>query len=362
MKMITLKVDLNDQTYPLFIGRNILANLAEVYKLYGHKSRAAVITDFKNDNCYFKIVSDQFKNINIEILPIYIAAQQIKDGLLPVQQIANRLVAAQFQADETIISLGGSYVGNISAFVAQMLYGGVAYFQIPTTLTAQVVQSIDPFCHTNFGSALNLFSIKYKRKLVWSDVVLIKSLPAQNLTSGLAHIIQLACQQDIGLFEFLEENLTAIFDLNLTVIEDAIIRCCHGRIDMLRRHHGELKNQQQKNFGEFFASILMESTQNKLKFGEALLFGMLIEATIAFRTGILDGIYFERFFELLKQVPYHHVRSQIDRTKVIEYLNDKISHHKLPQLHLPQKFGTFVSFNTYKLSDFLAAFDLIFFD
>jgi 3-dehydroquinate synthase len=246
--------------------------------------------------------------------------------------------------------------------VAQMLHGGVPYFQIPTTLTAQVVQSIDPFCSTNYGSALNLFSIKYKRNLVWSDVVLIKSLPAQNLTSGLAHIIQLACQQNNGLFEFLEKNLTEIFDLNLTVIEEVVIRCCQNRIDLLRRHQGEPKNQQPKNFGEFFASILIESAQNKLKFGEALLVGMLIEAIIAFRTGIFESPYFERFYELLKQVPYYHIRSQIDWTKVIEYLNDKISHHKLPSLRLPQKFGSFAAFDSYKLSDFLATFELSYLD
>ena len=361
--MVNLKVEINGKTYPQFIGSNILGKLAEIYKLYGYKSRVAVITDFKFDNRYFNIVFDSFKKLDIEIVPIYIGTQRFKDGLLPVQQIAHRLVEIQFQPDETIISFGGSYVNNISAFVSQMIYGGVPYFQIPTTLTAHVVQSVDPFCRINCGSARDLFSIRYARNLVWSDVALLKSLPEKNLTSGLGYIIQFAYLQDNGLFELLEKNLKEIFKINLDLIEDIVFRCCQARINMLRKHHIDPKNQQQLHgFGEFVASILVESTQNSIKYGGALLIGMLVEGIVAFQSGIFHGPSFERFYKLIKQVPFSLFRDRLEQQNIIECLNNRLSTQNLPYLYLPRELGKFTSYNSYKLQDFLTAFDLIFSD
>lgn len=362
--MVNLKVEINGNTYPLFIGSNILGKLAEIYKLYGYKSRVAVITDFKFDNRYCNILFDSFKKNDIEIVPIYIGSQRFKDGLLPVQQIAHRLIEIQFQPGETIISYGGSYVNNISAFVAKMIYGGVPYFQIPTTLAAQVMQSVDPFCRTNCGSARDLFSIQYSRNMVWSDVALLKSLPGKNLTSGLGHIIQFACLHDIGLFELLEKNLTAIYKMNLELIENFVFRCCQGRINTLRKHWADpIKQLPSHNFGEFVASILIESTQNSIKYGGALLIGMLAEGIVAFQSGIFNGPSFERFYQMLRQVPVSFFRDRLDQQQIIECLRNRLSdQNNPPNLHLPRDLGKFTSYNSYKAHDFITAFNLIFSD
>jgi len=358
--MINLKVTLGGKTYPLFIGIDILARLGEIYQLYRYKPRAILITNssFKK-NSYFDIVVETFNKRNITIIPIFLTDQQVKSGLRTVQQIALQLVKYKFQPDETIVSLGGGQVANISAFIAQVIYGGVPYLQIPTTLTAQIVQSVDPICRLNSDSILNLFAIKFEHSLVWSDVALLKFLPERNFMSGFGHIIHYACLLNNGLFEFVENNLKEIFKLNLEIIEETVFRSCQGRIDFLKQNWSKPKNVKQHHFGEFMASILIESVRNSIKFGEALLLGMLVEGIIAFRSGIFNGADFERFYELLKQIPYDHFIDQINQQKLIEYLNNKISHHKFPSLSLPQQFGEFTCYNEYKLSDFISALELI---
>jgi len=358
--MVNLKVELGGKTYPLYIGIDILTKFAEIYQLYGYKPRAVLITNLSpEENNYFDIVVEIFNKQNVKIIPICLTAQQAADGLTTVQQVALQLVKHQFQPDETIISLGGSQVGNICAFIAQMIYGGVPYFQIPTTLTAQVVQSVEPMCHLNAGSTINLFSINSERNLVWSDVALLKSLPEKNFISGLGYIVQYACLINNGFFEFLENNLKEIFKLNLEVMEETVFRGCQCKINLSRQYSTEQKIQKRQGFGEFIASVLIESTQNKVKFGEALLFGMLIEGLIAFRCGIFDGPLFERFYQLLKQIPLYHFINQIDKNQVIACLTNIISRHDLFSISLPQEFGKFTSYTEYKLSDFTSALELV---
>jgi 3-dehydroquinate synthase len=359
--MINIKVDLNGKIYPLFIGIDILAKIGEIYKLYGYKSRAVLITDFTlKESSYFNIIFENFKKINIEVIPIFLMVQRPENGLSMVEKVAEQLMKHQFKANETIISLGGSLVNNVSAFISKIIYGGVSYFQIPTTLTAQVVQSVAPICYLNSASVMNLFSTKYEHSLVWSDVALLKSLPEKNIISGLGHLIHYAYLHDSSMFEFLEKNLKEIMNLNLEVIEETITRSCQKRITISEDERNQQKNPKSKGFGEFSASFIIESTQNSIKYGEALLLGMLIEAIVAFRSGVFIDAHFERLYQLLKQVPFYHFIYQIDPQKLIECLKDNISSVKRLTFFLPQEVSKFTSYNESKLADLFSAIELVF--
>lgn len=357
--MLNLKVDLSGKSYPIFIGTDLLSRLSEIYKLYGYKSRALIITDHNlQQTPYLNTLTENFSKINIEIIPIFLTAQQSEQGLKTVQQIANQLLIKRFEPEDTIMSLGGSKVMHIGAFVAQMTYGGVGYFQIPTTLTAQVVSSVEPLAYLNFDLKLNFLAMRYEHSLVWSDVSILKSLPEKNLISGLAYIIQSACSQN-SLFEFLEKNLENILNYDLTFFEEVIFRSCQTRIHLLKEKMAKRKHLEQYEFGEFIATVIMSSTHNNIKFGEALLVGMLVEGIIGFKVGLFNGPYFERFYKLIKKVPFHHFIHQIDHQKLIECFNDRMSHHKQPPLNIPQQFGKVIPYNEYKLSHFISAIELV---
>jgi len=358
--MVNLKVELGHKTYPLFIGIDILGKFGEIYQLYGYKPRAALLTDLNSkESKYFSILFENFKKRNIEIIPMFLTAEQIENGLGTVQQIALRLIQQQFQSDEPIISLGGSRLGNISAFIAQIFCGGVPYFQMPTTFSAQVVQSVDPICHLNFGSISNIFSIKYEHSLVWSDVGVLKSLSVENFVRGIGYIAHYACLLKNGLFEFLEKNLDEIFKFNLEIIEQIVFRSCQSKIKLLQQSFVELQNLKSNRFGEFVASILIELTHNKIKFGEALLFGMLIEGALAFKSNIFSASHFKRLCELLRRIPYHYLCTIIDQNSLIDFIEHKLSSEKPLPLHLPQELGDFIPYSDYKLSDFVSAIKLI---
>jgi len=359
--MINLKVDSGSKIYPLFIGIDIVARLSELYQLYGYKSRAALITDLNlKESGYFDLVVENFKKINIEIMPVVITAQGAEDGLVTAQQAADQLVKHKFKSDETIISLGGSRVGNISAFISKIIYGGVTYFQIPTTLAAQVVQSVKPLCYLNSGSTVNLFFIEYERNLVLSDVAMLKSLPEKSIITGLGYIIQSAWFQNNGFFEFLETNLGAILDLNLEILEQTVYQSCQNRISRFRRRGAEPKNPKLTGFGELFASIIIEIAPNRVEFGEALLMGMLVEAIIMFRKGVLSNSTFEKFYQLLKRIPFHYFIDQIDPEQLIDSLRGKIPPATTLALSLPEAFGKLTAYPECKLSDFISAIKFVF--
>ena len=359
--MVNLKVELGDKTYPLFIGNDILSNVGEIYKLYGYKPCATLITNLNSKkNFYFDSVVESFKKRNIEVNPIFLTDRQLEQGLVTVQEVALQLAKQNFQPEDTIVSIGGSRVASISAFIAQMIYGGTPYLQIPTTLTSQIVQSVEPVSRINFDSHLNLFSINFAHSLVWTDVALLKTLPERNFISGFGYIIQSACLSDDGFFEFLENNLDDFLKVKIEILEETIFRSCRNRIDFLNRTWSKHKKPDPYNLGEFVASIVSEASGSEVRYGETLLVGIFVEGIASFKSGIFDGSDFERFYELFKRVSLNRVIDQINRDKIINYLNNENYFHQFPALHAIQGIGQFKQSHKFELSDFLLALDLAF--
>lgn len=359
--MIKLKVELGGNTYPLFIGIDILANLGEIYKLYGYNPRTTLITDlYSKKKYYFDSVVNTLKKINSDINTIFLSDQQIEQGLITVQDVALQIVQGEFKPGDTIISIGGSRVTSISAFIAQLIHEGTPYLQIPTTLTAQHVQSVDPISRINFESHFNLFSINFTHSLVWTDIALLKTLPEKNFISGLSYMIQTACQAHNGFFEYLEKNLADLLRLNTDIIEEIIFRACQTKIDILNQNLSKQKKTGMHNFGEYIASVIIETSSKGIKYGEALLIGMLVEGIAAFKSGIFEGSEFEKFYELLNRLPLNRVMSQIDQYKTMNYLKFKNFHDNFPALRPLQEFGVFNQIHTLELSEILSAFDLAF--
>lgn len=359
--MVNLKVELGGKTYPLFIGVDILANFGEIYKLYGYNPRVTLITNLDSKKkFYFHRVVDSFRKRNIDINSIFLAHQQLQKGLTTVQDLALQLVQCEFQPGDTIVSIGGSRVASIAAFIAQMIYDGSPYLQIPTTLTAQHVQSIDPISRINFESHLNLFSIQFTHSLVWIDVAVLKTLPERNFISGLSYMIQTACQAPNGFFEYLEKNLSDILGLSIDILKETIFRSCQTRIELLNQNRSTPKKADAYNFGEYVATIIIEATGNGLKYGEALLFGMLVEGIAAFKSGFFDGSEFERFYEFFNRLPLNRAMSQINQHKIINCLKFRNSNKNFPALRPLQEFGVFDQSHKFELSEILSAFELVF--
>ncbi|MFX0138914.1 MAG: hypothetical protein ACFFDN_35060, partial [Candidatus Hodarchaeota archaeon] len=199
----------------------------------------------------------------------------------------------------------------------------------------------------------------YEHSFVWSDVSVLKSLPEKNFVNGLGYIVHYACHLNNEFFEFLENNLDKIFEFDLKLIEEMVFLSCETKIKLFKPSQTDQNISQHPAFGEFGASILIESTPNKIKFGQALLFGMLVEGAISYKNGIFNGPSFKRFYELLKRILDNYSIFQIDQYKFIDFFKRKSIQNKLPHLNLPQEFGKFITYSDYKLSDFISAFELI---
>ncbi len=123
-------------------------------------------------------------------------------------EVLDRLASLGAARDSTIVVVGGGVAGDLGGFVASIYMRGVPLVHVPTTLLAQVDSSIGGKVGVNHPKAKNLIGSFHPPRLVLSDPCVLRTLPAAEISNGMAEVVKTAILGDADLFDFIEGRLT----------------------------------------------------------------------------------------------------------------------------------------------------------
>lgn len=206
-----------------------------------------------------------------------------------INQIYDTLMLHHFNRDVTLIALGGGVVGDMTGFAAASFMRGVDFIQIPTTLLSQVDSSVGGKTGINHPQGKNMIGAFWQPQMVLADMSTLQTLPARELSAGLAEVIKYALIMDEGFLSWLEQNLSAMMALNLAVLGEAVKRCCEYKASVVAQDERESGVRALLNFGHTFGHVIEthEGYGNWLH-GEAVAVGMLQAAELSQKMGWLN--------------------------------------------------------------------------
>lgn len=102
------------------------------------------------------------------------------------------MLEASFTRGDCVVAVGGGVVGDLSGFAASCYMRGIDFYNIPTTLLAQVDSSVGGKTAVNFGGVKNIVGAFYQPKKVIIDPETLKTLERRQLMAGLAEAIKMA--------------------------------------------------------------------------------------------------------------------------------------------------------------------------
>lgn len=135
------------------------------------------------------------------------------------------LTGAGARRDDVVMAVGGGVVGDLAGFVAATYLRGIALWQVPTTLLAQVDSSVGGKVAVNLPAGKNLVGSFYQPELVVADPTLLASLPDPEYRSGMGEVVKYGLLDRDGLLGYLETNVTAVAERRPDVV-DAIVHHC----------------------------------------------------------------------------------------------------------------------------------------
>ena len=217
--MISTELRGGGVSYPVVIGRGLLATVGDRIKERLAPARCATISDTNVGPRFAVQLQNSLRAAGFEPTLITVRAGEHSKTLEQAGAICEQMLEAGLHRQSFVIGLGGGVIGDLSGFVAAIFERGIPHAQIPTTLLAMVDSSIGGKTGVNTRAGKNLIGAIHHPSLVIDDVDLLQTLSRRELNQGYAEIIKHAIIADPGVFKAVEDitNLAPLIKRNVEI-------------------------------------------------------------------------------------------------------------------------------------------------
>ncbi|MCP4980712.1 MAG: 3-dehydroquinate synthase [Gammaproteobacteria bacterium] len=297
----TLEVDLGERSYPIYIGTELVGQ-AELIGPHIHGQSALVVTNDTVAPLYLEPLQQALDNLQIRHDRIILDDGEQFKTLTTVESIIDLLLSNRHDRRTTVIALGGGVIGDVAGFAASIYQRGVNFIQIPTTLLSQVDSSVGGKTGVNHPLGKNMIGAFYQPQCVVADIDTFNTLPARELSAGLAEVIKYGLISDSGFFDWLESNIDALSNLDQDLLAQAVLVSCQNKARVVELDEREGGLRAILNLGHTFGhAIETVMGYGNWLHGEAVAAGMVMAIDLSIREGLIDESVRQRGVTLLQR-------------------------------------------------------------
>ena len=280
-----LSVELGKRSYPIFIGDGLLGT--QDLSAFVSGAQVMIVTNETVAPLYLERAKACFpgKRVDTVVLP---DGEKFKDWQT-LNSIFDGLLEHRHTRKTTLVALGGGVVGDMAGFAAACYQRGVPFIQIPTTLLSQVDSSVGGKTGINHPLGKNMIGAFHQPQAVLIDTASLQTLPAREVSAGLAEVIKYGLIRDQGFLGWLEEHMDALVSLDPEALAEAIFRSCACKAEIVALDEREGGLRAILNLGHTFGhAIETYAGYGNWLHGEAVGTGMLMAAELAALEGMIS--------------------------------------------------------------------------
>ncbi|MDO8718515.1 MAG: 3-dehydroquinate synthase [Polaromonas sp.] len=297
----TVSIDLQDRSYPIAIGGKLFDDPLTYSGLPGASS-ALVVSNTTVAPLYEArlraALQGKYQNIHSVTLPDGEAHKTWET----LNLIFDALLNNGCDRKTILFALGGGVVGDMTGFAAASYMRGVPFVQVPTTLLAQVDSSVGGKTAINHPLGKNMIGAFYQPLLVICDLEVLTTLPARELSAGLAEVIKYGPIADMAFLDWIESNLDALLAKDPAALAHAIQRSCEIKAAVVGQDERESGLRAILNFGHTFGHAIESGLgYGAWLHGEGVGCGMVMAAHLSQRLGLVDLSFVMRLTRLIER-------------------------------------------------------------
>ena len=346
--MQTLQVELGNRSYPIHIGQNLLSQ-AELMLPFLKRKQVAIVTNTTVAPLYLKKLADPLRAAGVSVIEIILPDGEAYKNTETLNLIYDALLKNRCERSTTLIALGGGVIGDMTGYAAATYLRGVPFIQIPTTLLSQVDSSVGGKTGINHPIGKNMIGAFYQPQLVLADIDTLTTLPARELSAGVAEVIKYGLIRDEKFFDWLETNISKLMALDIEITSEAVYRSCLNKAQVVAADEHETGERATLNLGHTFG----HAVENAMGYGvwlhgEAVAAGTMLAADLSKRLGWLSASEVERIANIFKaaQLPIQAPNLGVEKYMDLMSLDKKVIDGKI-RLVLQQGIGKSVVTSDY---------------
>lgn len=296
-----VSIDLGDRRYDIRIGSGLLDDPAQFADL-PKAATAMVVTNTTVGPLYAErlrvVLARQYQRVLVVELPDGEAHKTWET----LNLIFDALLANGCDRKTVLFALGGGVVGDMTGFAAAAFMRGVPFVQVPTTLLAQVDSSVGGKTAINHPLGKNMIGAFYQPQRVLCDLDTLATLPARELSAGLAEVIKYGPIADMDFLAWIEANVDALLVREPQAMAHAVRRSCEIKALVVGQDERESGMRAILNFGHTFGHAIEAGMgYGQWLHGEAVGCGMVMAARLSAALGHVDAAFVARLTRLIER-------------------------------------------------------------
>jgi 3-dehydroquinate synthase len=335
--MLTVQVDTPGGHYPIHIGAGRLAALAQ--SVPADATAVVLVTNTTVAELYGDAVQAVLQTTGKPVLRIALPDGEQYKTWDSLNRIFDELLAQAMDRRAVLVALGGGVVGDVCGFAAACYMRGVRFIQVPTTLLAQVDSSVGGKTAINHPRGKNMIGAFYQPLAVEIDPQVLKTLPAREVSAGLAEVVKHGMIADAEFFAWCESHVADLRALDEDAIRHAVRRSCEIKAGVVSRDERESGLRAILNFGHTFGHAIESGLGfGQWLHGEAVGCGMVLAAELSHRVLGLDGAVVERIRALVAAIgcPVQAPDLGVERWLALMRVDKKNQGHQIHYVLLPE--------------------------
>jgi len=299
-KMINFKTNLKpDPTF--YFGNRITHELGKLLNQYKF-DKIFFVTNELLAGLYGKDILDTFKSNSINHQLFTIKDGEDHKNFQNLEYLCETLIANNISKGSIIIGFGGGSLTNIVGLSAGLIFRGIRYVEMPTTLMSITDSTLSNKQAVNGKSGKNQFGIYYAPIFIFGDTRYLKSEGVNGIKMAIVEGIKNGFISDPGLLEYfnakLEENIEGYSEEDLNELAYNIIR---SKLKILERDPSEKGYGMTLEYGHTFGHAMEFLAKGKIPHGLAVAKGMCIASELACHLGYITRDAVNKHYNLLGQ-------------------------------------------------------------
>jgi 3-dehydroquinate synthase len=288
------------QTYEVIIDRDIIERIGIILNKGEWVNRYIIITDSRVGDLHGQKVLNTLRKMDLQLDLVEFPAGETSKNIRTGLHLIESLIALGADRHSALIALGGGVVGDMTGFIASIYMRGIPFFQIPTTLLAQVDSSIGGKTGIDLPAGKNLLGTFYQPQAVFIDLTFLLTLSEKEFNNGIPEIIKYGIIEDPGLLNILEDSRAAIQKRDLPLLEKMVAKSCRIKKRIVEMDEKESGLRRILNFGHTIGHAVESESGYTLSHGEAVSIGMICAAALSEKLKYLPSGERERIESIIK--------------------------------------------------------------
>lgn len=257
--------------------------------------------EFVIDEKVYRLYREYFEGIPGTRLFLVEATEEHK-VIETALDICEKMTEIPAKRNAHLVSVGGGIIQDITGFVANILYRGIPWTFVPTTLLASCDSCIGGKTSLNYKKYKNLLGTFYPPDLLHICPAFFKTLSERDFESGLGEVVKFNIMAGAQGLKNIEDNIELLLERDEDCLKRFVYSSLEFKKDFIEADEFDRGERIKLNFAHTFGHAIETVTGYEIPHGTAVAIGMVMANRVAWKRGLLEEETVRRSEQVLLRV------------------------------------------------------------